>query len=599
MTANTPTKQLLRQAVSHFQAGRLAEARSLCHQVLTADQHLADAQHLWGVLELRRGDFESAIKSISRALELGPARAEYHNSLGVAYSKNHQLAHAIHHFWLVLASEPKNLGAMQNLAQALRDAGYAREALRISQEAVALDPEAVVEPAWLCEVARQFRETGRLTDAIAAYRRVLRVQPDLLAAQVGLMQALEQDGQVQESLAATDALLKQQPRHAEALKNRGILCMQLGWTEEAVRSLEQALEVNPRYAEAYRVLTQVRRFQPSDPLIAQMAALCCQEATPESDRQLLHFALGKVYEDVHDYDQAFAQYAAGNALHRQQVHYDPRDTVLRVNALVEFFTPQRFAQLGDRFAIDSALPIFVVGLPRSGTSLVEQILASHPLVHGAGELEYLRRLIDRIPTLVYPSASYPYCLERLSPGLARQLATEYVDALAVMAPHARHVTDKMPWNFYTLGLMELFWPHAKIIHCRRDPLDTCWSCYTRYFSTGQPFAWDLVELGHYYRQYERLAAHWRMALPIQVWEVQYEELVADPERGCRDLLQFCGLEWDPHCLDFHQTQRPVKTEPGVRQPVYRSSIARWRRFEAHLAPLRQALAGEVEPNAPG
>ena len=593
MTEPGLAKQVLRDALAHYHAGRYREADDLCGRVLRNDHANADAHHLRGVLAMRKGDPEAAVEEIAKAIRLKPAKAEYHNTLGAAYARQKKHAHAIHHFWQALALEPNYVAALRNLGQALREVGHRAEAVRVAQQALALDPHSVEQPDMLCEVGKQLAETKRFSEAIVCYRRAATVDPDYVGAYQLLVPALERDGRIEEAMTACRKLLSLRPDDAEAIRNLGALHLQAGRLEEAKGCFRKAIECSPRFADAHLALAECRRFRPGDPDIERMRVLCEDESTTPPDRTMLHFALGKAYEDTEDYGQAFQHYQAGNSLQRRQVVYDPQNTTARIDALIGFFSKERFAELGDRLAVDSDLPIFIVGMPRSGTTLVEQIIASHPAAYGAGELNDLKQIQERLPQLVGSTASYPYCVAQLPAPMAKNIAKTYVEKLASLAPRAGRVTDKMPWNLHMLGLIALLWPNAKVVHCRRDPLDTCLSCYTRYFATGQPYSWDLAELGYYYREYQRLTAHWRAVLPIPVFDVQYEQLVSQQEPVSRALIDFCGLDWDGRCLTFHGSARRIKPNPvDARKPVYSSSIGRWRRFAAHLTPLKQALEGQ-------
>jgi len=282
--------------------------------------------------------------------------------------------------------------------------------------------------------------------------------------------------------------------------------------------------------------------------------------------------------DVGDADQAFARLNAGNRRVRGSLVYDVEADVSCFKAIADAFTSDvmnLFAGAGDT----SEHPVFVVGMPRSGTTLVEQILASHPDVHGAGELNLLSE--------VSGGALFP-TLGRELPAWGRA----YAERLAALAPGKRRVVDKMPSNFQFLGLIQLMLPNARIIHCRRDPIDTCLSCYSRKFADRQDFSYDLRDLGRYYRAYEDLMDHWRRLLPHdRLLEVRYEDLVNDLRTEAERLVAFCGLEWNEACLDFHRTDRPVQTASvnQVRQPIYRSSVSRWKQYARHLEPLLGAL----------
>ena len=235
--------------------------------------------------------------------------------------------------------------------------------------------------------------------------------------------------------------------------------------------------------------------------------------------------------------------------------------------------------------------MFIVGMPRSGTSLVEQIIASHPRAFGAGELNDIGRMARELPVLVNTARPYPEALDRLTPDIVDTLAGRYLGALSARAPDAARVTDKMPFNMLWLGLIAKLFPNARVIHCRREAMDNCLSCYFQLFNQGLRFSYDLAHLGRVYRQHERLMAHWQACLPLSMLTVDYETLVADPENQTRRLIAFTGLEWDAGCLDFHRTERDVRTASvwQVRQPVYQSSVARWRAYEPWLGSLQAAL----------
>jgi len=260
-----------------------------------------------------------------------------------------------------------------------------------------------------------------------------------------------------------------------------------------------------------------------------------------------------------------------------------------VDRLIATFGTDYFQRV-QGFGSGRPLPVFIVGMPRSGTSLVEQILASHPAVVGAGEIRNLKQLVAELPTELGSPADYPECLAGLDRPVSRRLAERYLQGLRSLGKGKPRVTDKVPMNFHQLGLIATLWPRATIIHCRRDPRDVCWSCYFQNFREVY-FACDLRKLGAYYRQYERLMAHWRKVLPVRILDVCYEELVENLEQLSRDLVAFCGLPWDDACLRFHQTRRIVRTSSNlqVRRPVYKSSVGYWKNYETYLGPLLEAL----------
>ncbi len=305
----------------------------------------------------------------------------------------------------------------------------------------------------------------------------------------------------------------------------------------------------------------------------------------------LHFALGKAHADIGSHDSAFRHFAAANALKRRQIEYDEAARLGFFERIIAAFTPdtmRRLAGCGD----PSTLPIFVVGMPRSGTTLVEQVLASHPLVFGAGEISDL----DTVMKAVAGSDGtqrLPEAIATMSGEQVRRIGAQYCDRIAALAPKAQRITDKMLPNFLWIGLIHLALPNARIIHVQRDPADTCLSCFSRLFAGDLPFTYDLAELGRYYQAYASLMAHWRAVLPEGAMiEVKYEELVADFPAQARRLVDYCGLEWDDRCSAFYETRRPVTTSSAaqVRLPIYQDSIGRWQSYAPWLGPLLDELS---------
>ncbi len=307
----------------------------------------------------------------------------------------------------------------------------------------------------------------------------------------------------------------------------------------------------------------------------------------------IHFALGKGLEDVGDYPRAFEHWLEGNALRRREVEYNETAYQRAFQAITERFDQSlldRFGGVGD----PSPVPIFIVGMPRSGTTLVEQILASHPQVQAAGELSHLHRVASTVPDADGRVIAFPQSIARLDGDGFRRMGQAYLASLPTLGDGKTRITDKMPTNFAYVGLLRLILPNARIIHTVRDPVDTCVSCFSRLFPAGVTFSYDLAELGCYYRWYHELMEHWRTVLPAgAMLDVVYEDVIDDLEAQARRLIDYCGLPWDDRCLRFHQTNRPIKTASNVqvRRSLYRSSLARWRRYEAYLEPLLIELEG--------
>lgn len=309
---------------------------------------------------------------------------------------------------------------------------------------------------------------------------------------------------------------------------------------------------------------------------------------PLEDMIPIHFSLGKVYDKLGEYDKVFAHYAQGNASSPADFNIDRQEKQLQ--HIKESYGAD-FLRSAPRATHGSQRPVFIVGMPRSGTSLVEQILASHSSIAGGGELKNIKQLVDSIPALIGKGARYPHCVDQLTEAHLNMLADRYLKQLAHISADAVRVTDKMPHNFQHLGLIALLFPEARIIHCVRDPLDTCLSCYFQNFGDRHDYSFNLEHLAIHYRQYQQIMAHWKNVLDIPIMKVVYEEHVAEPERFARSLIQYCGLEWEDQCLRFHESKRVVHTSSyeQVRRPIYSDSVQRWKHYERYLGPLKRGL----------
>jgi hypothetical protein len=357
--------------------------------------------------------------------------------------------------------------------------------------------------------------------------------------------------------------------------------------------VQRALQLSPRNPSYLLNLSELKRFAAGDPDLATLEELAAAgEALPAKKQIDLHFALAKVYQDLGRRDDAMRQMLAGNALKRQHISYDEAAALTGLERIVDVFTPDLIRSLagaGD----PSAMPVFIVGMPRSGTTLIEQILASHPQAFGGGELPTMNVIAAGLGALAGCSVPFPDVMVQLSRHGLQRAAARYAAEITRLAPDATRVTDKLPSNFRLAGLIHLMLPNAPIIHAVRDPLDTCFSCFSKLFATGQHQTYDLGELGRYHRHYQRVMEHWRRVLPAgRIIDVCYEDVVTDLEGEARRIVAHCGLEWDDRCLDFHKTARPVRTASAVqvREPIYRSAVGRAKQYAPYLAPLLTALS---------
>jgi Tfp pilus assembly protein PilF len=400
---------------------------------------------------------------------------------------------------------------------------------------------------------------------------------------------LEQ-GMPAEALESTARAMELAPMRDDVVQSRAWVLEAAGKLDDAWALVTQLLQRGFRTTSVAKLHARLARFRGQQkPALDLILQLLRAGGLPAVEASNLHLSAADLLDSLGQYDEAFQFAAHGNALRRPA--YDPAMQEQFVDRCIRYFTRQQMQSL-PKATYRSSAPVFIVGMPRSGTSLVEQILASHPAVHGAGELDYLYRVVKGlIGMLSVPDEEFPECLNSLTVDEANGMAQIYLGPLTVLAPAARRITDKMPLNFIHLGLISMLFPESRVIHCRRNPLDTCLSCFMTPFNNGHDFKYDLTHLGLFFRQYERLMDHWKHVLDIPILDVVYEDLISNTEPVSRQLVEFLDLPWDPQCLRFYQTARSTATSSvqQVRQPIYKSSAGRWHRYEKHLGLLKAAL----------
>jgi tetratricopeptide (TPR) repeat protein len=573
----------LQAALSLHQQGKLKEAESLYQALLDADRGHFDALHALGILRCQQRRYEEARTLFLEALRQKPESPEAHYNLATALEGLKRLDDAVLHYQKTLSLRPDFYPAHNNLANVLKALDRREEAIAHYREALALRPDFAIAHNNL---ANTLQALGRRDEAETHYRRAIAFRPDYAEAHNNLGNVLRALGRGEEAVLCYRRALSFEPRYLEAHNNLGNALKELGQFEEAASSFEKALEIDPKCIAAYHDLALATKVKGGEAWLAAMEKLAADvESLKPRDRAGLHFALAKAYEDLERHDEAFGQMLAANALKRRELAYDEAAIFARFARIKEVVTTELLEDKEKR-GDPSPAPIFILGMPRSGTTLVEQILASHPDVFGAGEIDDLSVLAEALP--------YPEGLPTASAEQLRELGARYVERVRARAGGALWITDKMPSNFYYVGLIRLALPNARIIHTRRDPVDTCLSCFSKLFvGAAQPFSYDLRELARYWRQYDALMAHWRRVLPEgAMLEIDYEALVADLETQARRLVAHCGLDWSDACLAFHATRRAVRTASAaqVRRPVYQSAVGRWRIYEPQLAPLLEELA---------
>jgi tetratricopeptide (TPR) repeat protein len=536
------------------------------------------------------GRTAEALASYDRAIEIRPDYPEALNHRGNALRDLRRAGEALASYDRAIALRPHYTEALNNRGTALVDLKRFAEALEGYDRALALRPDYAETLANRGAVLKELR---RPVEALASCDQALALKPDHLEALNSRGAALTDLKRPEEALACYDRALAIEPRHAVAHDNRGIVLIELGRLEEASRSIEKAIELAPRRIRSYYNLAEFKKLSASDPRLRAMEELAEGMASLTDDEQIeLGFALAKAYADIGDHERSFQRLMDANALKRKQTLYEEASS-LAVFERTKAAFPVELMRANEGLGEPSRVPVFILGMPRSGTTLVEQILASQPKVFGAGEIDdFGRAAVASLRGAQQGALHFPEAISAMSGEQLRALGADYLGRVSAKAPAAARIANKTPENFRLVGLIHLALPNARIIHMRRDPVDTCLSCFSKLFVESLPYAYDLGELGRYYRAYEDLMAHWRAILPEGVMlDVQYEEVVGDLEGQTRRILAHCDLEWDARCLDFHRTARSVRTASvaQVRQPIYQSSVGRSRPYESFLAPLLCAL----------
>jgi tetratricopeptide (TPR) repeat protein len=427
---------------------------------------------------------------------------------------------------------------------------------------------------------------------------VLELEPGNARAHYNLGNMLRAKTDYEAAIAHYKQALAGKPDFVDAWNNMGVVLAERGDIDDAREAYQKAVEADPTRAAYHRNLASSKRFEPGDSQLAVMEQLIKNPASvPEPARVDLQFALGKAYADLREHERSFRHLLAGNKLKRAQIGYDEAETMGYMQRIRTVFDAELLAAKAGG-GEPTPTPVFIVGMPRSGTTLIEQIIASHPKAIGAGELSDLDNIVQSLAGLNGGALRFPEVVATMSGEQLRQVGARYVAAVGALAPTAERVADKMPWNFHFPGLIHLALPNARIIHARRDPVDTCLSCFSILFDgDGNRFTYDLGELGRFYRAYDSLMAHWRAVLPPGLMlEVQYEEVVGELEKQARRIIAHCGLEWDDACVAFYKTRRPVRTSSvaQVRQPIYHSSVGRWRPYREQLRALLEELGIDPE-----
>lgn len=566
--------------------GRLPDALKALDRAAELEPGNASVRFKKGKVLDGLGRDDEASQQFEASFKLTPHREDLVRGLRLQRMGNITEAERIYRD--VLTRDPGNVDALRLLA------GVALRAKQWSDAEVLLERALEIAPdffqCWMdLGLARQ--EQDRTDDALEAFQRAIRLQPHRANPYAAVGTTNGMAGRHETAIEYFRKALELDKGHAVALAGLGHVLKTIGRVEEGIAAYRQCVQHNSWNGEAWWSLANLKtfRFDPED--VAAMEAEIADERLADEQRANFQFALGKAYEDAGDYARAFDYYEAGNENRRQRENYDPVQTADSHDQFIATFDRALFARNAGSGNTSKA-PIFIIGLPRSGSTLIEQILGSHPQVEGTHELPDLGRVARSSGAERSDRKKYPTVVAELDAETLAALGEDYLRRTERHRQLGRpRFTDKMPNNFAHVGFLQLILPNAKIIDARRHPLDSCLGSYRQLFARGQPFTYDLFELGEFYLEYERLMQHWHEVLPGKVLSVQYEHVVDDLEGQVRRLLDYCELPWDDACLRFYESDRAVKTASSeqVRTPIYSTSVQRWRNYEPQLQPLIEVL----------
>jgi tetratricopeptide (TPR) repeat protein len=488
----------------------------------------------------------------------------------------------------ILSHNPRNAKAHYVTGRIALDGGDSDLAALHFGQAV---KEAPSEPLFLVALGDASSEDHET--AIKHYLGALSIRPDMVAGLLGVARAYTRAGRAEMALELFDKVLRLDPNHETARIDLADALASLGRVDGASLVLRDSIRLRKALGGAYYALAKIQKFDSKSSMLNEILQELERSGLKSVKAIQLHYAAGKILNDLKRYGEAFDHFKKANLATGES--FDLHSYRRGNDGVIEAFNAE-LLKSKTGFGDETEVPVFIVGMPRSGTTLTEQICSSHPSVFGAGELRNLRRILRRAGFQKNSLAEFRDALASVTPELSRTLAAEYLREVHRPAPDALRVVDKMPHNFELIGFIALVFPKARIIHCRRDPIDTCVSCFTTSFIDRHAYKTDLTKLGLYYREYDRLMKHWNAVLPGRIYECRYETLIAEQEAESRRLIEFLGLPWDDACLNFERNDRAVVTASNwqVRQPIYSSSIKRWKNYENEIQPLIDALGDLAE-----
>ncbi len=654
MSSAATQRATFKEAIGLVGQGQVDRAEEICRLAIEQDSQNVNFLALLGAIQIKRKHFKDAEQWLRQAIDLAPTFAKPHEDLGVALMHQNRIEDAIpvlqkatrldptlelawlslgkglammgkgkeadeafeksfnlnperkklalaaeHHqagrveeaarlYKEVLRDNPKNVDALRMLGIMAYAASDIDEAERLFRRAVELAPDFVNA---IVDLGNTLKEQSRYEEAIDCFRKAIKLEPTNVKAHYQLASTLSPAALTYDAIESYERVLELRPRHAGAKLGLGHMLKTVGRQEDAVQAYRDCIELKPDKGETYWSLANLKTYKLTDEDIREMEARAEKKGIGDESHVNFLFALAKAYEDRGEFDRAWEYYSRGNATRRMLEHYDPVGAEVKNDAIIEVFSKE-FVERSSGLGHPDKAPIFVVGLPRSGSTLIEQILASHSMVEGTSELPYVQQVARTLDRNRADGINYPQALLELEEKHFKALGQDYMQRAQMHRLEGTpHFIDKMPNNFPSVGFIHLMLPNAKIIDARRYPLDSCLSCYRQLFGQGQPFTYDLTDIGEYFLQYQRLMDHWHDVMPGRILTVQYEDVVTDFETQVRRLIDYCELPWEDACLRFHDTDRPVRTASSeqVRQPIYTRSVHFWRNHEKNLGELVEVL----------
>ena len=577
------------EAKAHFRNGKLRDAERAYKKAIKINPNHADAHNDLGNLYLQKGQLKESLNAYRKALAVASNHPILLNNIGNVLMMQAEPGKALNWLNKAIEQDPENATAHSNLGNAYRSLGDNVRAVVAYRRAIELNPDQVFS---FLNLGAVLIELNELDEAIECFNQALKIDSENRDVYLGLGKTRNAQGNLDEAVACYQKAISIDPGNVKCYRGLATAFEDHGETGQAISALHKAVEIDPESVSTYPILVRNKKFTEFDADIQVMETLFSSKGMTGLQNSQLAFSLGKAYEDLGEFDKSIEYVIEAARLKRNSFHFSLSETGEKFDRIKKVFSADFFSDVTGMGHSDQT-PIFILGMPRSGTSLVEQILASHPDVFGAGELNDLSLVYQSLDKTIDRSQpdSFPQALIGLEPEVYADLGRQYIASIRKHSSQSIFITDKLPHNFQRIGFIRTILPEARIIHCHRAPLDNCLSLFKTDFHKGHLYSYDMSELGAYYTLYRGLMDYWRTTLPGFIYDLKYEELVANQEEQTNQLLQLCGLPWSDACMDFHKTRRKIRTASNaqVNRPIYQASVNRWKRYESYLEPLISAL----------